>query len=155
MCSHRATSWSGVSMREKTEKHLIFSLNPTYWVESKLEGCSHEIINPSNPNIQMEIFQTGLFTFPSRIRWRNLLKDQSIFLLVIILLNLINFSLDEVVRLLGENWWWSCLGLLITFLWVISALAVLRDWMQNDRASWDSPSNVSFCIETKRISRGQ
>lgn len=36
-----------------------------------------------------------------------------------------------------------------TFLWAISALAVLRDWIHKDRASWDKPSNVSFWYRQK------
>ena len=37
----------------------------------------------------MQILQTGLYTFPLRISGENLIKDQSIFSLVIILLILI------------------------------------------------------------------
>ena len=43
--------------------------------------------------------------------WENLIKDQSIFALVIILLILITFSFDNLWILLGENWCWSPLGL--------------------------------------------
>ena len=48
-----------------------------------------DCINPLSPNIHMQILQTGLYTFPLRISWENLMKDQSIFFLVIILLILI------------------------------------------------------------------
>ena len=41
----------------------------------------------------------------------NLIKDQSIFSLVIISLILITLSLDQVWISLGENWCWSPLGL--------------------------------------------
>ena len=34
----------------------------------------------------------------------------------------------------------------------MSALAVFRDWMQWDKASWDNPSNVSF-YEVKNNSK--
>ena len=43
--------------------------------------------------------------------WENLLEDHSIFSLVIILLILITFSLDCVLTMSGENWFWSLLGL--------------------------------------------
>ena len=43
--------------------------------------------------------------------WESLIKDQSIFSLVIIWLILVTISLDNVSILLKENWWWSLLGL--------------------------------------------
>ena len=43
--------------------------------------------------------------------WENLIKDQSIFSMVIILLILITLSLDSVWILLGENCCWSLLAL--------------------------------------------
>ena len=43
--------------------------------------------------------------------WENLIKDQSLFPLVIILFVLITLSLDNVWISLGENWFWSLLGL--------------------------------------------
>ena len=64
-----------------------------------------------SPNIHINILQTDLHTFPYRINWENLIKDQSIFPLVIILLILITCSLDCVWILLGQNWCWSDLGL--------------------------------------------
>ena len=42
----------------------------------------------------MQILQTDLHTFPLRISWENLIKDQGIFSLVSILLILITISLD-------------------------------------------------------------
>ena len=46
------------------------------------------------------------------ISWESLIKDQSIFPLVIIwLIILLTISLDNVWILLGENWCWSLLGL--------------------------------------------
>ena len=59
----------------------------------------------------MQILQTGLYTFPFRISWENLIKDQGILFLVIILLTLITFSLANLWISLGENWCWSLLGL--------------------------------------------
>ena len=35
--------------------------------------------NPLSPNIHRQILQTDLYTFPLRISWENLIKDQSIF----------------------------------------------------------------------------
>ena len=46
-------------------------------------------INPLSPNIHIQILQTDLYTFPLRISKENLIKDQSIFSYVIILLILI------------------------------------------------------------------
>ena len=49
----------------------------------------HIKFNPLSPNIHIQILQTNLYTFPSRMSWENLIKDQSIFFWVIILLPLI------------------------------------------------------------------
>ena len=51
----------------------------------------------------MQILHSDLHTFPYRIGYKNLIKDQSIFPLVIILLILTPFSLDNALILLGEN----------------------------------------------------
>ena len=61
-------------------------------------------IYPLSPNIHniIQIFQTDLYT---------LIKDQSIFSYVIILLILITSSHDNVWISLGENCCWSLLGL--------------------------------------------
>ena len=40
--------------------------------------CQWKGINPLSPNIHLQILQTGLHRFPSRISWENLTKDQSI-----------------------------------------------------------------------------
>ena len=42
--------------------------------------------------------------------WENLVHNQSIFPLVINLVILINFTLDDLLMLLGEHWCWSLLG---------------------------------------------
>ena len=73
-------------------------------------GCK-PTLNPLSPNIHIQILQTGLYTFPFRISWENLIKDQGILFLVIILLTLITFSLANLWISLGENWCWSLLGL--------------------------------------------
>ena len=77
------------------------------------QACLKSIMKVTNlsPNIQIQILLTDLHTFPSRINSENLIKDQSIFPLVIILPILITFSLDHVWILLGENWCWSLLRL--------------------------------------------
>ena len=59
----------------------------------------------------MQILPTDLYAFPYWMSWENLIKDQSIFPFVIILLILMTFSLDCVLIILGENWCWSLLGL--------------------------------------------
>ena len=73
-------------------------------------GCK-PTLNPLSPNIHIQILQTDLYTFPFRISWENLIKDQGILSLVIILLTLITFSLANLWISLGENWCWSLLGL--------------------------------------------
>ena len=53
------------------------------------------MINPLSPSIQIQILQTGLYTFPLRIGWENLIIDQGILSWIIILLILIvNLSLE-------------------------------------------------------------
>ena len=59
--------------------------------------------NPLGPNIQVQILQSDLRTFPLRIRGQNLMKDQGILSLVIILSVLLTLSLENVWILLGEN----------------------------------------------------
>ena len=59
-----------------------------YKLEEKHE--SHEnCFNPLSPNIHIQILQTDVYTFPLRISLENMIKDQSIFSWVIILLILI------------------------------------------------------------------
>ena len=64
-------------------------------------------LNPLSPDIHLQILHTDLYTFPLRISWENLIKDQGIFALVIILLILITFSFDSEWVLLRENCCWS------------------------------------------------
>ena len=64
-------------------------------------------LNPLSPNIQVQILQSDLHTFPLRISWENLMKDQGIFSLVIILLILLTLPLENGWIMLGENWCWS------------------------------------------------
>ena len=71
--------------------------------------------NPLSPNIHIQILQTHLHTSLLTISWENLIKDQSIFSMVIILLILITLSLDSVWILVGE-----------TCCWPLSALKGLR-----------------------------
>ena len=58
--------------------------------------------NPLSPNIHIQILQTNLYTFPSRISWENLIKDQGIFSQVIKLFinshNLISGQSMDMVR---------------------------------------------------------
>ena len=66
--------------------------------------------NPLSPTIHIQILQTDLNTFPYRISWENLFKDQRSFSEVIIIFILINFSFNKVLTLLGEIWCWPLLG---------------------------------------------
>ena len=50
-----------------TPEDLCFSLQVT------------RIFSPLSPNIHIQILQTDLYTFPLRISYENLIKDQSIF----------------------------------------------------------------------------
>ena len=68
-----------------------------------------ESVNPWSPNIQVQILQSDLRTFPLRISRENLMKDQGIFSLLIILLILITLSLENVWITLGEILCWSLL----------------------------------------------
>ena len=77
--------------------------------EPSLESMCN--INPSSPNIPIQILQTDLHTSPVTISWENLIKDQSIFSMAIILLILITLSLDSVWILLGETCCWSLFAL--------------------------------------------
>ena len=71
----------------------------------------HSPFNSLSPDIHIQILQTDLHVFPQRISWENLIKDQSIFPKVIILLILVNFSFDNVLILREENSCWSLLEL--------------------------------------------
>ena len=66
--------------------------------------------NPLSPSIHIQILQTDLHTFPLRISWENLIKDQGIFFLGDHFINSHNLSVDSVWILLGENWSWSLLA---------------------------------------------
>ena len=83
------------------------------------------MLNPLSPNIHIQILRTGLYTFPLRISWESLIKDQGIFSLVIILLTLITFSLANVWKSLGENWCWSLFGLKGLRVWQMTSNLVL------------------------------
>ena len=75
-------------------------------------GKATTITNPLSPNINIQILQTNLHTFPLRISWANLIKDHlKHFLFGDHLLILITFSLDNVSILLGGSWCLWLLGL--------------------------------------------
>ena len=59
----------------------------------------------------LQILQTDLHSFPVRISGENLIKDQSIFPLIVNLFTLTKFILGDVFILLGENWFSSRLRL--------------------------------------------
>ena len=82
--------------------------------------------NPSRPNIHLQILETDLF-------WENLIKDQSIFSVLISLLILISFSLYKVWISLGENCGWSLLGLkgltVLPFKWNLSGRTLASNYL--------------------------
>ena len=57
------------------------------------------LLDPLSPNLYIQILLTDLHALSYSSSWENLLKDQSNFILVIILLILITFSLDYVLIL--------------------------------------------------------
>ena len=88
--------------------HLMLKVESQRWHYKFLwdvtgESLSLWLLNPLSPNIHMQILQTDLHTFPSRISWENLIKDQGSFSLVITLLIHIILSLDNVWILLGQK----------------------------------------------------
>ena len=83
-----------------------FSLGIIY--SKRMQQC---LTYPLSPNIQIQILCTSVHKLPYRISWENLIKDQSISPLFIIFLILPTFSLDDVLILFGETWFWSLLGL--------------------------------------------
>ena len=91
--------------------HSVIMTSAQNWLKTTISSC-HVPFNPLSPNfIQIEILQTDLHTFPSRIGSENLFVDQSTAHQVIILFILTAVSLDYVLTLLRENWLWSLLGL--------------------------------------------
>ena len=94
-----------------TCRYFKLSWNTTALSQSNCRNFSCGSINPTIPNIHIQILQTDLQTFPLEISWENLLKDQSIFSSMITLIILVTFSRDCVLILFGENWCWSVLRL--------------------------------------------
>ena len=90
---------------------------------------STDALNLLSPNIHMQILQTDPHAFPLRISWENLIKYPGIFSLMIILLILITLSLDNVWILLGENCYWSLLGLTWVSVWWQNILDGGFPWM--------------------------
>ena len=66
--------------------------------------------NLLSPKIHIQILQTDLNTFPPRISWENLVKDQSIFSFLTIFLVLITFSLTCEVIIVGREFMLITLG---------------------------------------------
>ena len=48
-------------------------------VTSQVKRTPQDSINPLSPNIHKQILQTHLYTFPYRISWEKLIKDQRFF----------------------------------------------------------------------------
>ena len=84
----------------------------------------------------MQILQTDLYTFPLRIKWENLIKDNGILSLMIIKLILITLSLDNVWILLGENWFWSLLGL----------KGLIQAYIVKNKVKTEHSSHAVFCL---------
>ena len=64
----------------------------------------------SFPTLKAHIYKFSRLSFIhfcKKLSWENLFKDQSIFLLLINFLILTTFSLDNILKLLWENWFWS------------------------------------------------
>ena len=59
-------------------------------------------LNILSTNIHVQILQTGLHTFPKRIDWENLIKDQSIFSQVKILRKLMLITLKTQMKKEGS-----------------------------------------------------
>ena len=101
------------------------------------------LIYALSPNNHTQILQSDLHTFPLRISWENLIKDQGIFSLVIILLILITISLDNLWISLGENWCWSLLGfkgLALNIIRLLSALIYIPFWKLQWKLSYGHSS---------------
>ena len=64
-----------------------------------------------SPNIHIQILLINFHTFPLRIDWEDLVKDQNASPVVMILLILLGVSVNDVWILWGENWCWSLLPL--------------------------------------------
>ena len=73
--------------------HLISLRDgPLDYFQMSNGGFSHACINPQSPNTHIQIPLSDHDTFPLRISWENLKKDQSF---VINLVILISFALDD------------------------------------------------------------
>ena len=101
--------------------------------QKSLSHAQTGLLQGLSPNIHMQILQTVLNTFPLRITWGNLVKDQGIFSLVIMVLILTTLSLDNVWILLGENWCCSLLGLeglILNFCGASQSLSYRGPWIR-------------------------
>ena len=80
--------------------------------ELRLRSWAENIVHPLSPNVQIQlILHTDLHTFPWKIGWENLLKDQSISFWWLFHKLSQPFSLDYVLTLSGEYWCCSLFGL--------------------------------------------
>ena len=74
------------------------------------KGPGNSSFNPLSPKIHIQILQTDLHQFLLRIVERIWFKIKAISLLVINLVILVTFTLDDLLILVGENCCWSLLG---------------------------------------------
>ena len=77
--------------------------------------------------------------------WENLIKDQSIFSSVIILLILITLPLDCLLISSGESWCWSLVGL--KGLILADSLNYFR---KGDSVSWEHTKMLYFDFRLKK-----
>ena len=103
-CNNALFPISSVSMKSKLIKVINYSIwcsnsnvqiITTFIIPGKLTSNDALVVqvNPLSPNIHIQILQTDLHTFPLRMSWENLIKDQGIFTWVIILIILITYLL--------------------------------------------------------------
>ena len=77
-CTTFLVKMSFICMRMKNDFHIKgWALNLV--LKQRPGGTRKWPINPLSPNMHKQILQTDLYTFPYRISWEKLIKDQSFF----------------------------------------------------------------------------
>ena len=72
------------SLKMEKSGFLPLKVDLNWAMDNNILSFSPLSVNPLSPNINKQILQTDLHTFPLRISWENLITDQGIFSLVII-----------------------------------------------------------------------
>ena len=83
---------------------------PTLPNEVFFKPCYPSPVNPLSPKIQVQILQSDLHTFPIRISWENLMKDQGIFLFSDHFINSHNLSSWKCVDNVRRNFMLITIG---------------------------------------------